>query len=127
MSEFELIARLRQRLGDLGAGQLELGIGDDAAVWRPAAGMDQVACCDTLIADRHFLAGSDPADIAWKALAVNLSDLAAMAATPRAALLALSLPQLPAWPNGRLCQGWAELAAARSGCSRRYHARTGLA
>lgn len=111
MSEFELIARLRQRLGDLGAGQLELGIGDDAAVWRPAAGMDQVACCDTLIADRHFLAGSDPADIAWKALAVNLSDLAAMAATPRAALLALSLPQLPTpdWLDG-FARGWAELA-----------------
>lgn len=113
MSEFDLIARLHERLAGIAPGQLELGIGDDAALWRPGPGMDQVACCDTLIAGRHFLADADPANIAWKALAVNLSDLAAMAATPRAALLALSLPQMPeaAWLE-RFCTGWSALARA---------------
>ena len=111
MSEFALIARLRERLADIASGQLQLGIGDDAALWRPGAGMDQVACCDTLIAGRHFLPEADPADIAWKALAVNLSDLAAMGATPRAALLALTLPHAPSttWLDA-FCTGWGELA-----------------
>ena len=112
-SEFALIDRLRQRLGAIAPGQLELGMGDDAALWRPSAGMDKVACCDTLIAGRHFLPDADPADIAFKALAVNLSDLAAMGATARAALLALCLPQAPSaqWLD-RFCAGWSALAQA---------------
>ena len=111
MSEFELIAQLRHRLAGIGAVRLDLGIGDDAALWTPPAGQQVVACCDTLIEGRHFSADADPADIAWKALAVNLSDLAAMAAEPVAALLSLSLPALPdaAWLE-RFCEGWAALA-----------------
>ena len=111
MSEFHLIAQLRHRLADIGAARLDLGIGDDAALWTPQPGQQVVTCCDTLIEGRHFHADADPADIAWKALAVNLSDLAAMAAEPVAALLALSLPALPdaAWLE-RFCEGWAALA-----------------
>lgn len=112
MSEFALIDRLRDRLGGIAVDRLELGIGDDAALLRVPSGHALVACCDTLIEGRHFLAGTDPADIAWKALAVNLSDLAAMGATPRAALLALSLPTAPdeAWIE-RFCDGWSALAS----------------
>lgn len=111
MSEFDLIARLRDRLGGIGAVQIDLGIGDDAALWTPRPGHQAVVCCDTLIEGRHFPADAEPADIAWKALAVNLSDLAAMGADPVAALLALSLPALPdlEWIE-RFCDGWAELA-----------------
>lgn len=113
MSEFDLIARLRDRLGGIGAARIDLGIGDDAALWTPQPGHQIVTCCDTLIEGRHFPADADPADIAWKALAVNLSDLAAMGAEPVAALLALSLPALPeaAWLE-RFCEGWAALAQA---------------
>ncbi len=112
MSEFELIDALRKRLAGIGHQRLHVGIGDDAAVWQPSPGHEVVACCDSLIAGRHFPDDTDPADIGWKALAVNLSDLAAMAATPVAALLALSLPESPtrAWLDA-FCSGWAELAA----------------
>jgi len=112
MSEFDLIARLRDRLAGIGAGRVDLGIGDDAALWTPAPGGQVVACCDTLIEGRHFPPGTAAADIAWKALAVNLSDLAAMGAGPVAALLALSLPGEPdgAWLED-FCDGWAALAA----------------
>lgn len=111
MSEFALIDRLRDRLGGIAADRLELGIGDDAALLRIPSGHALVACCDTLIEGRHFPAGTDPADIGWKALAVNLSDLAAMGATPHAALLALTLPSAPdpAWIE-RFCDGWGTLA-----------------
>jgi thiamine-monophosphate kinase len=112
MSEFALIDVLRDHLAGIGARRLVLGIGDDAALWRPSEGCDVVACCDTLIEGRHFPAESDPGDIGWKALAVNLSDLAAMGARPIAALLALSLPALPArgWLDA-FCDGWKALAA----------------
>lgn len=111
MSEFQLIAALRERLGAIGRERIERGIGDDAAIWRPGAGQSVVTCCDTLIAGRHFPDDTDPADLGWKALAVNLSDLAAMGAAPVAALLALSLPAFPgsAWLDG-FCDGWGELA-----------------
>jgi thiamine-monophosphate kinase len=115
MGEFDFIEQLRERLGGIGAGRIALGIGDDAALWTPPPGHSVVACCDTLIAGRHFPDDTDPADIAYKALAVNLSDLAAMAAEPVAALLALSLPTAPtpAWTRA-FCAGWAELAGAHA-------------
>ncbi|MBX3725742.1 MAG: thiamine-phosphate kinase [Xanthomonadales bacterium] len=111
MSEFELIARLRRRLGATGADRLEVGNGDDAAVWRPGHGMHVVACCDTLVEGRHFPVGTSPFDLGWKALAVNLSDLAAMAARPAVALLALTLPADPGadWIED-FCAGWEVLA-----------------
>ena len=69
-----------------------LGIGDDAALLAPAPGQHLVVAMDTLNAGVHFPAGTAPADIGWKALAVNLSDLAAMGATPAWCTLSLSLP-----------------------------------
>jgi thiamine-monophosphate kinase len=110
-TEFALIGRLHDRLGAIGQAGIERGIGDDAALWRPSPGFTSVICCDTLIAGRHFPVDTRPADIGWKALAVNLSDLAAMAATPVAALLALSLPALPTsdWIDD-FCDGWMALA-----------------
>lgn len=67
-------------------------MGDDCALLRPDPGAELAATTDMLVEGRHFLPGADPAALGHKALAVNLSDLAAMGATPRWALLALSLP-----------------------------------
>jgi thiamine-monophosphate kinase len=68
-------------------------VGDDAALLMPPAGEVLAATVDTLVAGRHFPETTLPAAIAHKALAVNLSDLAAMGATPRWFLLALTLPE----------------------------------
>lgn len=91
-TEFDLIARIRSRVCDLDPALL-LGIGDDAAVFLPTPGLALVTTTDSLVAGRHFLPDWPPADIGHLALAVNLSDLAAMGATPRWVLLALTLPQ----------------------------------
>jgi thiamine-monophosphate kinase len=88
VSEFDLIARYFTRP----TRHTSLGIGDDAALIRPAAGVVHALTCDTLVAGVHFPLDAHPADIGHKALAVNLSDLAAMGAVPRWALLALTLP-----------------------------------
>jgi len=69
-----------------------LGVGDDGALLRPKAGFDLVMVTDTLVEGTHFKAGASPRSIGHRALAVNLSDLAAMGATPAWALLALTLP-----------------------------------
>lgn len=75
-----------------------LGIGDDAAITRVPAEYDLATCIDTLVADRHFPADAPAYAIGYKALAVNLSDLAAMGATPKWFTLALTLPESkPAW------------------------------
>jgi thiamine-monophosphate kinase len=71
-----------------------LGIGDDAAVLRIPENHLLVQTLDTLIAGRHFPESTSPEDIAYKSLAVNVSDLAAMAATPWSFLLSLTLPQV---------------------------------
>lgn len=100
MKEFELIHQIQQAVAqaaESGAG-VKLGIGDDAAVLEIPAGHHLVAAIDTLNAGTHFPIDTAPADIAHKCLAVNLSDLAAMGATPRWALLSLSLPEAdPEW------------------------------
>jgi thiamine-monophosphate kinase len=88
-SEFELIARHFTRRTP-GA---RLGVGDDAALLAPSPGMDLAVTTDMLLAGRHFLPADDPQRLGHKALAVNLSDLAAMGARPRWALLALALPE----------------------------------
>ncbi len=86
--EFDLIARLAAVVGPA-SGAVRVGIGDDAAVL--AGGL--VASCDLLVEDVHFrLATSSFEDLGWKALAVNLSDLAAMGADPVCALVGLGLP-----------------------------------
>ena len=91
MGEFELIQLNFQALS--AGADVALGIGDDAALLTPTPGQQLVACTDTLVEGRHFLPGADAADLGWKALAVNLSDLAAMGAQPRWCLLALTLPE----------------------------------
>lgn len=72
---------------------LDIGIGDDGAVLSCRPGSQLVVVTDTLIESVHFLPGTDSYDIAWKALAVNLSDLAAMGAVPAFFSLALTLPK----------------------------------
>lgn len=75
-----------------------LGIGDDAALLQVPAGQELLVTTDTLVAGRHFPMETPAFDIGWKSLAVNLSDLAAMGATPRWFTLALTLPELhPNW------------------------------
>jgi thiamine-monophosphate kinase len=97
MNEFQLIETyFKNLLPDTPA--LRLGIGDDAAVFSPTAGQELILSVDTLVVDRHFLSTDMPAHIAHKALAVNLSDLAAMGAMPSGFLLALTLPEAdPHW------------------------------
>ncbi len=94
--EFALIARHFTRPPR--SPSVLLGVGDDGAIVRPAPGHDLVVTVDMLVEGRHFLAGTDPERLGHKALAVNLSDLAAMGATPRYALLAGALPDAdPLW------------------------------
>jgi thiamine-monophosphate kinase len=69
-----------------------LGVGDDCALLRPDAGLDLAITTDMLVEGRHFLADVDPRALGHKSLAVNLSDLAAVGAAPRWALLAIALP-----------------------------------
>ena len=108
--EFELIDIVRTRCASTRA-DVRVGIGDDAAVLAPPAGHELVAAVDTLVAGVHFPASTRPEDIGWKALAVNLSDLAAMGATPAWALLALTLPTGDADFVARLADGFAALAS----------------
>ena len=89
--EFDLIARIRQRAA--ARGDVVLGIGDDCALLLPPPGMQLAVTMDALNAGVHFPPDTAPADIGWKALAVNLSDLAAMGAQPAWGTLSLSLPQ----------------------------------
>ncbi len=109
MPEFDLIARIHARAAS--RDDVVLGIGDDAAILRVPPGHDLVVAMDTLNSGVHFPEDTTPADIGWKALAVNLSDLAAMAATPAWCTLSLSLLQSDAaWVDGFL-DGFLELAA----------------
>ncbi len=88
-SEFELIRRYFTHR----ARHAVLGVGDDAALVNVRRGCELVVSTDMLLAGRHFLRDADPAQLGHKALAVNLSDLAAMGAFPRWATLALALPR----------------------------------
>lgn len=108
-SEFDLIARIRARVAH--RDDVIVGIGDDAALLSMPSGKQLVVAMDTLNSGVHFPAETAPADIGWKALAVNLSDLASMAAAPAWCTLSLSLPQPDAaWVDGFL-DGFLELAA----------------
>ena len=89
MGEFELIERYFQRP----VSRNVLGVGDDCALLAPAPGMQLAVSCDMLVEGRHFLGTVDPFKLGHKALAVNLSDLAACGAAPLAFTLALSMPQ----------------------------------
>ena len=89
ISEFELIRRYFTHR----ARHAVLGVGDDAALVNVRRGCELVVSADMLVAGRHFFRDSDPRRLGHKALAVNLSDMAAMGATPRWATLALALPR----------------------------------
>lgn len=86
--EFDLIARHFTRATP-GA---VLGVGDDCALVAPTPGMQLAVSTDILLEGRHFMPQDGPAGLGHKSLAVNLSDLAAMGATPRWATLAIALP-----------------------------------
>jgi thiamine-monophosphate kinase len=92
MGEFELIDRFFKRP----VRRADLGLGDDCALLTPAAGMQLAISSDMLVEGRHFLSTVDPVRLGHKALAVNLSDLAACGAKPLAFTLALSMPQADA-------------------------------
>ena len=94
MGEFDLIARYFTRP----AVRAVLGVGDDCALLQPAPGCQLAISSDMLVEGRHFFADVDPYALGHKALAVNLSDLAACGARPLAFTLALALPQVnEAW------------------------------
>jgi len=111
--EFDLIEIIRARTAQ-SRGDVVLGIGDDAALLKPPAGQQLVACTDTLVAGVHFPQGTAPQDIGWKSLAVNLSDLAAMGATPAWAMLALTLPKADRRFVEAFADGFAQLARAHA-------------
>ncbi len=91
LSEFELISRYFSRRG-APRSDVVLGVGDDGAVLECPPGSQLIAAIDSLVEDVHFPAGSPARSVGHRALAVNLSDLAAMGAQPAWALLALALP-----------------------------------
>jgi thiamine-monophosphate kinase len=93
-SEDAIVRRIRTVADRPGATGVRRSIGDDAAVLEPSPGTLLVATTDLLLEDVHFRRRwAEPADIGWKALAVNVSDIAAMGATPRWALVALACPE----------------------------------
>jgi thiamine-monophosphate kinase len=109
LGEFELIRRYFSRVG-AARSDVVLGVGDDAALLRVPPDMDLVAAVDTIVAGRHFPEDSDARSIGHRALAVNLSDLAAMGAEPAWATLAATLPGADsAWLEA-FCGGFSDLA-----------------
>ncbi|WP_028536328.1 thiamine-phosphate kinase [Paludibacterium yongneupense] len=106
MNEFDLIQRFFTRPVQ----GVELGVGDDAAIIRPGIGHDLHVSTDMLVEGRHFFPDVDPFALGHKTLAVNLSDMAAMGARPRWALLSLALPAVdPEW-LGAFARGFFALA-----------------
>jgi thiamine-monophosphate kinase len=109
MNEFDLIkhylATQTQHRKDVA-----IGIGDDAAIVIPPSGFELAITSDTLINDIHFPSSALPFDIGYKSLAVNLSDLAAMGATPAWVTLALTLPHADEDWLQAFCEGFFTLA-----------------
>ena len=110
MNEFALIERFFRRAPRDPA--VRIGIGDDGAVIAPTPGTELVLSVDMLVEGRHFFAETDARRLGHKALAVNLSDLAAMGATPRFALLAGALPDADETWLAAFCAGFQALADA---------------
>jgi thiamine-monophosphate kinase len=107
MTEFELIERYFSRP----SATAELGNGDDCAVIAPRAGHAFAVTTDTLIEGRHFLPTIDPVKLGRRVVAVNFSDLAAMGAAPRYAMLSLTLPHIHETWVARFAEGlWLALA-----------------
>lgn len=109
LTEFDIITRYFSQ-ATASRDDVVLGIGDDAALIVPPDGQQLAIAIDTLVAGVHFPVQTDPYDIGWKALAVNLSDLAAMGAEPAWFTLALTAEQADeAWLSA-FSQGMADLA-----------------
>jgi len=109
ISEFSIIDRhFKSRI--LNRADVALGIGDDAAITSVPDGMQLVSAMDTLVSGVHFPADTSPHAIGHKALAVNLSDLAAMGAEPAWATLALTMPQADESWLKDFCDGFFQLA-----------------
>lgn len=100
-SEFELIAKHFTR----GTSHTLLGVGDDGALIAPTPGCELVISTDMLVEGTHFLPDTNPHDLGWKTLAVNISDIAAMGAKPRWATLAIALPDADEAWFGAFAQG----------------------
>ncbi len=99
MDEFELIKRYFDQHENQGG--VIIGVGDDGAVLRPSDGCDQVQVIDTLVEGVHFPDSIEACDIGYRAVAVNISDVAAMGARPTWMTLALTLPTVDeAWLQG---------------------------
>jgi len=108
-SEFDLIRQYFTRP----MRQTALGVGDDAALLAPSAGMAMMVAADMLVAGTHFLPDADPYQLGWKSLAVNLSDMAAMGALPKWATLAIAMPSAD--------ESWVEpFAAGFFACADKY-------
>src|SRR5688500_12685619 len=110
LGEFELIARYFAR--QPARSDVRLGIGDDAAILDVPANRKLVVAMDTIVAGVHFPVGFDAADIGYRALAVNLSDIAAMGALPSWFTLSLSMPSSDERWIERFAAGLFELADA---------------
>ena len=106
MSEFDLIKKFFTRPTP----NVELGVGDDAALLRVSDGKELAISTDMLVSGTHFFADADPFLLGHKTLAVNLSDLAAMGAVPRWATLSLSLPSVDEQWLQRFSEGFFALA-----------------
>ncbi len=104
--EFALIAKFFNRP----AARAVLGVGDDCALIAPTPGCELAISTDTLVSGTHFFADSDPFKLGHKALAVNLSDLAAMGASPRFVTLALTLPSIDEGWLAEFARGFFALA-----------------
>ena len=109
VAEFDLIELIRARCA-IAREDVRLGIGDDAALLAVPLGQALAVSTDTLVDGVHFPHGTSAYDLGWKALAVNLSDLAAMGATPAWATLALTLPRADARWVEEFADGFAALA-----------------
>ena len=112
-AEFDLIATIVDALGDATAGEgVVLGPGDDAAVLRLPTGHELVVSTDTLVAGRHYPADAAPELVGYRALAVSVSDLAAMGAKPVAAVVSLTAQRLTEHWAGAFARGIAQAARA---------------
>ena len=112
MSEFDLIANYLTGIGAQRDDVL-VDVGDDCALLSVPAGRELAVSIDTLVAGVHFLSGSNPESLGWKALAVGLSDLAAVGAEPAWATLALTMPEADEAWLGAFARGFGALAAAQ--------------
>lgn len=110
LGEFDLIAQYFNTQNQLSESGVVIGIGDDCAILDIPEGHQLAVSTDTLVSGIHFFADVDPYRLGYKSLAVNLSDLAAMGATPKWASLAITLPNLDENWVAEFSRGFFDLA-----------------